>query len=115
MDPIDFRQLGAMAKVSICWGFLWRSLVIGLAAGAAGSLLGALVGLVVGGTGEQASVLVLSGLFSLVLGCISLYVYVRWLLTSRLGKYRLVLVLSNQASQRSFEATTFSDTGLQQP
>jgi hypothetical protein len=114
MKTIDIRTLSFGAKVAICWSFFWRGSLIAIGSMLAGGVLGAVFGAVIG-FGFAAAGLslqsikgvsqVVGGVLGLSAGLFFFYIYVRWLLGSRLGSYRLILVSAEETSNRSFQAT----------
>lgn len=95
-------------KVRVIWSFLWRGLVISLASMLVSMIIGFIVGAVLGfalalmGLDVQDYTLRLQlvgfavGAF---VGMCFLVVYVNWLFSSRLGKYRLGLVPPQAAAE----------------
>lgn len=93
MDGLDFNQLPFSSKVRICWGFFWRGFAITIGSSLCGFLLGAVVGFVFGFLGmSKGAITVIGGVCGVVVGLAFVYIYVRWLLGSRIGNYRLALV-----------------------
>jgi hypothetical protein len=97
MNPLVFQELSLSAKASICWGFFWRGIVATLCSTVCGGLIGEVVGLVLGAIGipiaiEIAIEKVIASVLGLAVGAIALYLFLRWILASRLGSFRLVLV-----------------------
>lgn len=120
MQALDFRRLAPRSRLALCWSFLWRGVVITFASMAAGAIIGALFGAVLGlvaaalgipsramaGTVQLAGIVIGVGC-----GLLFFYVYVRWLLTGRLGRFRLVLVEDREASLPQFQHTEPSIIG----
>jgi hypothetical protein len=101
MQPIDFEQLGTGAKAALCWSSFWRGLAITFGSMLVGALLGGVFGFVMAASGlarpTGAGLIQYGGLLlGVASGIFFLYVYVRWLLTSRLGSYRLLLVMADK-------------------
>lgn len=101
MTPLDIRKLNFLSKVQICWSFLWRALSVGLGSAIAGGILGGILGVgvavVVHAIGMPNDVgrrfVTYSGAaIGGATGMVFFYIYVRWLLGSPLGRYRLVLL-----------------------
>jgi hypothetical protein len=100
MNPLVFQELSLSAKASICWGFFWRGIVATLCSTVCGGLIGEVVGLVLGAIGIPIAIVkviasvypLLNSLLGLAVGAIALYLFLRWILASRLGSFRLVLV-----------------------
>lgn len=104
MVALDVKQLRFGAKLGLCWSFMWRGLVTTIGAVIAASVLGGVLGLVIGllgvatGTSEASvtgTAQMIGACIGAVCGFVSLYFYVRWLLGSRLGRYRLVLLAAD--------------------
>ena len=85
----------------LVWGFFWRALSVTVlaaaTAGAVGFVIGLLIGLVMVGIGldvnEYGLMLnVIGGLIGLLIGFCTYYIYIRWLLKSKMGPFRLQLV-----------------------
>jgi hypothetical protein len=85
----------------IVWSFLWRNTVTTVGTVLASALLGVAAGVAVGagvslGGGSLASIRgpikVLSAAVGVSAALFFYYVWIRWLLTSRIGSFRLVLV-----------------------
>lgn len=92
MTPIDFKELTTLSQAGIVWGFFWRCIATALC----GALLGGIVGFVLGISGiARSAIPMIGGLLGLLTGLFFFYLYVRWLLASRLGAFRLVLVLAD--------------------
>jgi len=95
MDSVDFTTLPLSSKARIIWGFIWRFILNSLVAMVVAGLLGALIGFFVAVSGLTQSTVVTATLGAVTGLCVQiffLYFYVRWLLSSRLGTYRLKLV-----------------------
>ena len=112
---VDIREIGFGAKVALCWSFFWRGFLVSvgsiLAAGLAGGLLGGIVGFAfafagLSRQGIAGTSLVIGGAVGLATAFVSLYLFIRWLLGSRLGSYRLILVPAGDRS--AFQATAVS-------
>lgn len=93
MNPLEIKELPLPSKASICWGFFWRGISITLASTICGALIGGVLGFIFAMLGVPQSLgTMVSGIAGLVSGAFFLYFYVRWLLSTRLGGFRLVLV-----------------------
>ena len=93
MNHLEIKTLPFSSKVSICWGFFWRGIVVTIGSAICGSLAGGVIGFIFAALGmPRSSVTVVAGLAGLTIGFFFLYVLVRWLLSSRLGQFRLVLI-----------------------
>jgi len=93
MGVVDIKSLPFSSKAGLCWSFFWRGLVITMGSSLAGGLLGFVIGLVFTLAGLPVELIqIVAGLAGLVAGCFFLYLYVKWLLSSQLGPYRLQLV-----------------------
>ena len=93
MGVVDIKSLPFSSKAGLCWSFFWRGLVIGLGSSLAGGLLGFVIGFVFALAGLPVELIqIVGGLAGLVAGCFFLYLYVKWILSSQLGPYRLQLV-----------------------
>ncbi len=103
MTPLNVSSIGLGGKASICWSFFWRGFVMMIGSMLAGGVLGGVFGAIVGAIGlSKGSALAVMLLGSATLGALAgltfLYLYIRWLLSSRLGRFRLVLVLADDAA-----------------
>ena len=98
MSPLTFTELPPSAKASICWSFFWRGILITIASSLTGAVLGGIAGVVLGLGGIPKAAPAAGGLVGLVAGVLFVYLYVRWLLSSRLGQYRLLLVRADEAA-----------------
>jgi hypothetical protein len=107
MMAVDIREIGFGSKLALCWSFFWRGFLVSvgsiLAAGLAGGLLGGLVGFVfafagLSRQGITGASLVIGSAVGLATAFASLYLFIRWLLGSRLGSYRLILVPAGDRS-----------------
>lgn len=92
MKNVNLAELPLSAKVGIIWSFFWRGIAIALGSALCGLVLGALAGLVFGIAGVVRGAPVAGGLLGAATGITFTYLYLRWLLASRLGKFRLLLV-----------------------
>ncbi len=93
MGVVDISSLPFSSKAGLCWSFFWRGLVITLGSSLAGGLLGFVIGFVFALAGLPVELIqIVGGLAGLVAGCFFIYLYVKWLLSSQLGRYRLQLV-----------------------
>ena len=99
MNPLNITELSLSAKAGICWSFLWRGLLITVGSSVCGGIAGAIVGFILGLAGADAVVPVIAGLLGIAVGVLFIYVWVRWLLSSRLGQFRLMLVRAEEAAQ----------------
>ena len=96
MNTLDIKKLPFFAKASICWGFFWRGIVVSLASGVCAGLLGAIIGFVFVLAGVPKATMGVGVLLGTLCGFLFLYILVRWLLTSRIGRFRLVLVSASE-------------------
>ena len=97
MNPINIKSLPLSSKVSICWGFFWRGIVVSLGSALCGGGLGALVGFILGLAGAtEAAGTVVGGVLGIGCGAFFLYLLLLWLLSSHLGSYKLVLVSADE-------------------
>jgi ABC-type amino acid transport system permease subunit len=110
MHPVDIRTLNFVGKAGVCWSFFWRGALVTLGSTLVGGLLGAIAGFVLAMAGLGAG----AGLATIktvgmclggLTGVAFLYLYVRWLLTARLGRYRLVLVQAGPSLDSAFPPT----------
>lgn len=93
MNQIDIKSLPLSAKASISWGFYWRGIVTMLGSAICGGLLGGIVGFILGLVGApQNAAAVVGGILGLACSVFFLYLLICWLLSSRLGSHKLVLV-----------------------
>lgn len=104
MVEVEFRKLAAGARARVYWSFLWRGLVATAASAFVGKLMGMGAAVFVLAIGRAAALppptirlmAQLSGLtISVVVSLVCFYIYIRWLLESRLGRHRLVLVATD--------------------
>lgn len=98
MNPIDIRHLPLSSKASICWGFFWRGVLASLVSALCGGLLGGIAGFILSLIGVPKAAAATGGVLGLVAGVVFLYLFIRWLLSSRLGSYKLVLVDANDTT-----------------
>ncbi len=93
MNALEFNELPFLSKLRICWGFVWRGLCVTLGSTVCGALLGGVIGFVFAMLGFPKTVapLIAAG-FGLLIGLGFIYLYVRWILSTRLGQFRLKLV-----------------------
>lgn len=97
MNTLEIKELPFPSKASICWGFFLRGMLITLGSMICGALIGGVIGFVFAMLGISKSLgPVVAGIGGLASGAIFLYFYVRWLLSSRLGAFKLVLVHANE-------------------
>ena len=96
MNPLDIKVLPLSSKVSICWGFFWRSIVTALGSALCGGVLGGIVGFILGLVGVPKAAAAIGVVLGAVCGAFFLYLLVRWLLSSRLGSFRMVLVHADE-------------------
>lgn len=92
MNPIDFTSLPLSSKAIICWGFAWRGMVITLASALCGAVLGGIGGFICGFIGVPGAAAIIGGVLGLGCGVFSLYLLIQWLLSSRMGSFRLVVI-----------------------
>ena len=92
MNPINIKELPFSSKASICWSFFWRGTIATLASSLCGGLLGWIIGFFLGLTGVVKAAPIVGGALGLICGAYFLYLLLRWLLSSRLGSFRLVLI-----------------------
>jgi len=92
MNPLDIKELPFSSKARICWGFFWRGIVITLGSTLCGALLGGVAGFILGFAGAPQAAAPVGGLLGVVTGAFFIYLFLRWLLSSRLGNFRLLLV-----------------------
>lgn len=93
MDGLEIKELPLSSKARICWGFLWRSLLVSVGSGVCGGLIGGLISVAGAALGfAKPGLQVAGGAAGVVCGAFFVYFYVRWLLAARLGDFKLVLV-----------------------
>ena len=81
--------------VHVWWAWFWRSLVASLGAGVAGGVIGGVAGAVLGLAGARPSQVVYVTIpIGLVIGFVASILTMKWLLTSKLGEFRISLVSS---------------------
>ena len=107
MTALDFKTLPLADKLAITWSFFWRALLIGIASmlcsGLAGGVFGFMIGVVLSAAGFPIEAIQLfAGLVGFVLGIgfgfLFFLLYVQWLLSSRLGQFRIRLVKADEAA-----------------
>ena len=107
MNAIDFKALPVAAKVAITWSFFWRALLIGIAStlcsGLAGGIVGFMMGMVLGAAGFPIEAIqffgaILGFVIGVTIGFLFFMLYIQWLLSSRLGQFRLLLVRANEGA-----------------
>ncbi|MEO7255841.1 MAG: hypothetical protein ABIZ64_16575 [Casimicrobium sp.] len=96
MNPIDIKALPFSSKASICWSFFWRGIVITVASTLCAALIGGILGFLLGFGGFGKAVPIVGGVLGLMVGIYFLYLFLRWLLSSRLGSFHLVLVQADE-------------------
>jgi ABC-type amino acid transport system permease subunit len=97
MNTLEIKELPLSSKASICWGFFWRGILITLGSTICGALIGGVIGFLFAMLSFPKSAgAVVSGIVGLASGAFFLYFYVRWLLSSRLGNFKLVLVHAHE-------------------
>lgn len=108
MNGLTFENLSVPSKLRLCWSFLWRGIATTVASGVSGVLAGMLSGAVAGLIGGLAGVPKPSVLRSaqwigtvsgVLIGLCFFYIYIRWLLSSRLGRFRLQLVVADSLQE----------------
>lgn len=93
MNALEIKELPFSSKAQICWGFFWRGIAITIGSALVGAVIGGIAGVVLAlVSAPKISLAVASGGLGAITGAFFLYLYVRWLLTTRLGKFRLVLI-----------------------
>ncbi len=93
MNTLDIKELPFSSKARICWGFFWRGIVVTMGSALCAGLLGAIAGFILALIGAtKASVTVVGGVLGTLSGLFFLYLLVRWLLSNRIGDFRLVLI-----------------------
>ncbi|MGV3569291.1 MAG: hypothetical protein ACO1PB_01735 [Ramlibacter sp.] len=102
---MNITTLSLGGKIAVCWSFMWRGMLITIGSAIVGGLLGGLLGFLVAETGIARHTgaqlaQVVATLAGGLTGCVFLYLYVRWLLTAQLGRYRLLLVPAHAAADR---------------
>lgn len=96
MNELEIKELPLPAKVGICWGFFWRGICITLASSLCGALIGGVVGFLFALLGiPKSAATAVAGIVGLACGGIFLYFYIRWLLSARLGGFRLALLYAH--------------------
>ncbi len=89
---LDIKQLPTVDKFVIGWGFMWRGLLITICSAIAGALIGGLLGFLSAAIGlPKGSGAILGGIAGIFVGIYFLYIWLRWILSAKLGSYRLEL------------------------
>ena len=101
MEACDLKELKDKDWLALTWGFIWRSFLVSLLSVALGAALGFLFSLGFGKLLESMGrnvedyrlmLQVLGVTEGLLLGFASTYFYIKWLLKSKIGGFRLQLV-----------------------
>lgn len=93
MGVVDVGSLPFSAKAAVTWSFFWRALLIGLGSSLTAGLAGFVIGFVCAVAGLPIEFIQIFGLLAgLIVGFFFFYLYIQWLLSTRLGTYRLQLV-----------------------
>jgi ABC-type amino acid transport system permease subunit len=96
MNKLEIQTLPFFSKAAICWSFFWRSVAVTLGSGICAAVIGGVIGFVFAALGlPRSAVSFVGGLVGLLIGLFFFYVLVRWLLSSRLGNFRLALINAN--------------------
>jgi hypothetical protein len=97
LNEVDVRSLPFSAKAALTWSFLWRGLLITILSSVLGGLVGGLAGFVLGVLGfPLEAISLVAGLGGFAIGMACIFLWIQWLLTSRLGGFRLKLVRTDQ-------------------
>jgi hypothetical protein len=96
MNPLDIKELPLSCKARICWGFFWRSIAAALASSLCGGVIGGVAGFVLALAGIPKAAPFFGVVLGAVCGAFFLYLLVRWLLSSRLGSFKLILVQAQE-------------------
>jgi len=92
MSTLNIKELPLLSKARICWGFFWRGIVATIGSALCGGLLGVIAGFILALIGApRGAGVVVGGVLGTLSGLFFLYLLVRWLLSTRIGSYRLVL------------------------
>ena len=92
MSPLNIAELPLSSKVSIWWSIYWRGIFITFGSAFCGGSVGFIVGLILRSTGLRNIAPTITGTIGFAIGSAFFYVFIRWLLSARLGKFRLVLI-----------------------
>ena len=93
---IDFKD-----RLSIMWGWFWRSLILTiivmLIGAAAGGILGFIIGIIMVFNGadvqeHQLFIQLIGGLIGFCIGFLSIAYYINWITKTNIGKYRFLMV-----------------------
>src|SRR4051812_38281971 len=106
MIVVSMRNLDWRERVGVFWSFLWRALTaaagtvivagtFGIFSGTVVNIAGAMMGM--NKYAVDMPMQIIGGLTGALVGVLSLYILLRWLLRTKLGQYRLVLVDANEA------------------
>ena len=96
MTGLKFSELAPGSRLALWWSFLWRSFIIALGSTVCGALLGGVAGFILAIAGMRGGVAIVGMILGGVCGCAFVYLYVYWLLSSRLGKFRLIIVRADE-------------------
>ncbi len=92
MNTLDINDLSFSSKAQICWGFFWRGIAITIASTLCSALIGGITGVVLALIGApKGAVTIIGGVLGLSCGMYFIYLLVLWLLTTRIGNFKLVL------------------------
>lgn len=98
MNVLDIKKLSFSSKARICWGFFWRGIIVSLGSALCGGLLGGIAGFILGFAGLHTVIPAISGALGAIAGVFFLYVFVLWVLSSRIGSFRLALIHVDEQS-----------------
>lgn len=91
MNTINLKDVSLSSKISICWGMMWRAIVVGIGSIFISLPLGIFVGFCVAAIGFD-SPLVITVPVGISIGGISYYYFAKWVIGASIGGYKLVLV-----------------------
>ena len=92
VEVVDIDAIPTSDQFTVFWGYLWRSLVVGVAAGLVGFLLSLIAGVFLGLLGLDSWQKPIGFVAGLGVGLALTWQFLRWLLLSRFGRYRFLLV-----------------------
>lgn len=97
MEIIQIKELPFFSQARICWGFMWRGLLTTIGSAISGAIVGGIAGFFLGIFGASKNSIAATGfILGFLCGLVFLYVYVRWLLSSRIGSFRLLLARADK-------------------
>jgi hypothetical protein len=113
---VIFDELTTSDRFRVCWGFVWRWILVSIASALVGAIVGGILGFFLGLIGHflgwppdsiETGAIVIGGIGGFTIGLCMLWQYIRWLFRAKLAGYQLRLVRKDAEPGANVDHSTY--------